>query len=198
MRTDDAGSQPDATVSPLGWRTDGPFVGGGFGVLRVALAVVVGYLVMAMLVMSTMFLSMQMMDLDSIFEPGLWKASDRWNAIVVMIGLLSAVAGGAVCERIARNRMGIRLLGLVFAVAIVGSSVTALRAGPDGPAEPRPTIEAMEKAAAAKDQSLMLYAMTEAGRHAREPRWLKVANPVCGLVGALLGAVLARRQRPLP
>jgi hypothetical protein len=145
-----------------------------------------------------MFLAVQAMDIDAIFEPGLWKASPRWNAIAVMISLLSAVAGGAVCERIARNRMGIRLLAIVFVVATIGSLVTVLRAGPDPVAEPRPTTEALTEAATAENQSPKLYAMVQAGKHAREPGWLKVANPACGFAGAVLGALLARRQRPLP
>lgn len=178
------------------WREDGPFAGGGWGVMRVALAVIVGYLIMAMLVMSTMFLAVQAMDLDAVFEQGFWKATSRWNTISVMISLLSAVAGGAVCERIARNKMGIRLLAIVFVVATIGSLVTVLRAGPDPESVPRPTTEALVAAAAAAKQSPTLYAMVEAGKHAREPGWMKIANPACGLAGALLGAMLARRQRP--
>jgi hypothetical protein len=165
--------------------------------MRVALAVVVGYLIMAMLVMSTMFLAVQFMDIDAIFEPGLWKATTRWNAIAVMISLLSAVAGGAVCERIARNRMGIRLLAIVFVVATIGSLVTVLRAGPDPAPAPRSSMEALNEAAAAERQSPKMYAMILAGKHAREPGWLKVANPACGFAGAVLGAMLARRQQPL-
>jgi hypothetical protein len=164
--------------------------------MRVALAVIVGYLIMAMLVMSTMFLAVQAMDLDAVFEQGFWKATSRWNTISVMISLLSAVAGGAVCERIARNKMGIRLLAIVFVVATIGSLVTVLRAGPDPEPVPRPTTEALVAAAVAAKQSPTLYAMVEAGKHAREPGWMKIANPACGLAGALLGAMLARRQRP--
>jgi hypothetical protein len=178
------------------WREDGPFAGGGWGVMCVALAVIVGYLIMAMLVMSTMFLAVQAMDLDAVFEQGFWKATSRWNTISVMISLLSAVAGGAVCERIARNKMGIRLLAIVFVVATIGSLVTVLRAGPDPEPVPRPTTEALVAAAVAAKQSPTLYAMVEAGKHAREPGWMKIANPACGLAGALLGAMLARRQRP--
>lgn len=178
------------------WREDGPFAGGGWGVMRVALAVIVGYLIMAMLVMSTMFLAVQAMDLDAIFEQGFWKSTSRWNTIAVMISLLSAVAGGAVCERIARNKMGIRLLAIVFVVATVGSLVTVLRAGPDPEPVPRPSTEAIVAAAAEAKQSPTLYAMIQAGKHAREPNWMKVANPACGLAGALLGAMLARRQLP--
>jgi hypothetical protein len=40
--------------------------------------------------------------------------------------------------------------------------------------------------------------MVQAGKHAREPGWIKIANPACGFAGAVLGALLARRQRPLP
>ncbi len=177
------------------WREDGPFAGGGWGVMRVALAVIVGYLIMAMLVMSTMFLAVQAMDLDAIFEQGFWRATSRWNTISVMISLLSAVAGGAVCERIARNKMGIRLLAIVFVVATIGSLVTVLRAGPDPEPVPRPSTEAIVAAAAEAKQSPTLYAMIEAGKHAREPGWMKIANPACGLAGAVLGAMLARRQR---
>jgi len=214
MSNDDAGRPLDDDRSPdgsmtdggadgsrrsaAGWREDGPFAGGGLGVMRVALAVVVGYLIMAMLVMSTMFLAVQVMDIDAIFEPGLWKATPRWNAVAVMISLLSAVAGGAVCERIARNRMGIRLLAIVFVVATIGSLVTVLRAGPDPVAEPRPTTQALTESATAENQSPKLYAMVQAGKHAREPGWIKIANPACGFAGAVLGALLARRQRPLP
>ncbi|MBM4114468.1 MAG: hypothetical protein FJ252_01165 [Phycisphaerae bacterium] len=187
---------PNPSPSRPAWREDGPFAGGGLGVLRVALSVVVGYLIMAMLVMSTMFLAVQAMDLDAIFEQGFWKATPRWNTIVVMISLLSAVAGGAVCERIARNKMGIRLLAIVFFVATFGSIVTVLRAGPDPEPVPRPSLDVLTAAAAEAKQSPTLYAMVEAGKHAREPNWLKIANPACGLAGALLGAMLARRQLP--
>jgi hypothetical protein len=77
-----------------------------------------------------------------------------------------------------------------------GQLVTVLRAGPDPEPVPRPTTEALVAAAAAAKQSPTLYAMVEAGKHAREPGWMKIANPACGLAGALLGAMLARRQRP--
>ncbi|MBM4111510.1 MAG: hypothetical protein FJ254_09180 [Phycisphaerae bacterium] len=176
------------------WRPDGPFAGGGLGVLRIALSVIVGYLIMAMLVMSTMFLAVQMMDIDAIFEQGFWVSTSRWNTIVVMISLLSAIAGGAVCERIANNRMGIRLLSIVFVVAMIGSLVTVLRSDSEPEPAPRPTTEALAAAAAEADQSPKLYAMIQAGKNAREPGWLKVANPACGFVGALLGSMLARRQ----
>lgn len=187
---------PDPNQPRPAWREDGPFAGGGWGVMRVALAVIVGYLIMAMLVMSTMFLAVQAMDLDAIFEQGFWKATSRWNTIAVMISLLSAVAGGAVCERIARNKMGIRLLAIVFVVATFGSIVAVLKAGPDPDPVARPTTEELVAAATEAKQSPTLYAMIQAGKHAREPNWMKIANPACGLAGALLGAMLARRQRP--
>ncbi len=168
---------------------------GARGMLRVAMSVIVGYLVMAMLVMSTMFVAAQVMDLDSMFEPGLWQATPKWNAVAVMISLLSAIAGGAVCERIAAHPMGSRLLALVFLVAMIGAGVTVLSGKEQPPPDARPTMEQLAEHAKEKGMSTKMFALWEGTRHTREPRWMVVANPACGLVGALAGAALARRQR---
>ena len=106
------------------------------------------------------------------------------------------VEGGAVWCAFAGITNAIRFLGFVVVVGPGGSLATVLPAWRTPEPVPRPSTVDIVAAAAEAKQSPTLYAMIQAGKHAREPNWTKIANPACGLAGALLGAMLARRQRP--
>jgi len=142
--------------------------------LKAALGVVAGYVVMAVMVMITFSAAYLGLGADGAFRPGSYVPSMAWVVVSVVLGLAAALAGGLCCARIAPGtRAPLALagfvlgLGLLLAVpALVDSRPLEPRGGDVG------NFEAMQKA--------------------RTPGWLAVLNPLVGASGVLLGRRLTR------
>lgn len=144
--------------------------------LKATLAVVGGYLVMAIVVFVAFTGLYLGMGPDRAFQPGTYYVSTLWIAVSLAVNLLAAIAGGFACAWISRGAAAkvlaalVLLLGIAFAIPVIDSSK-----------DPRPIQREAD--------TPNLVAMT----NGRQPVWMALSLPLIGAVGTLLGAGRVRR-----
>jgi hypothetical protein len=145
--------------------------------LRIIAGIIVGFIVMAVLVMATFGITMAVLGMESILKPGTYWTTDTFNIIVLVGGLIAAIVGGMVCKIIARtSRATIALVVIVLALGAV-SAVTNMNR-PDPPARTgTPTI-------------------TDIQAHGKEPTWFAIAKTVLAVAGIVVGSSLVKGTRP--
>lgn len=142
--------------------------------LRTILAVVAGYIVMALGVVAA-FTSMQLiLGADTIYKPGSWEASSTFVTIAVVVSFVAAAIGGLVAAAIARRRTAATILAGVVVVLGVLSAVVQTGAPDPGP---RPAqITPMDSA-----------------QNARQPAWYSWSLPFIGALGVVAGGAIIGR-----
>ena len=141
--------------------------------LRLIVAVVVGYVVMAALVVAAFAVAIAAPDLA--FRSDSFDVTPGWLAWALAATVLAAVAGGYVAVVIARRRSVASVLaGLVLVLGLVSAAGNL--------AKERPTVESAAGLSAAKRAA-----------RAVQPTWYAFALPVLGAGGVLVGAQLRRR-----
>jgi hypothetical protein len=141
-------------------------------VIRFIVAVVVGYLCMAVPVMAASAVALAAPDL--VFRPRSLEVAPGWLGCMLVVSLAAAAAGGFVAAHIDRSRRGATALAvLVFVVGL------AFAAGNE--ARERPPAEAPA------DMSL-----EDRAKRAVQPTWYAFLMPVIGAAGVMLGG----RARP--
>lgn len=137
---------------------------------------IVGYITAAILVFAGLSLAWTVFGPSGSFEPAAWDTSMKWNLTNVVVGIIAAIVGGFVCVLIGR---GGRSLAILIGIIIVLGALSAVA----GMMKPEPTE--------ARPESVTMF---EAMGNARAPLWTLLANPVVGVIGAVIGAKL--RGRP--
>ena len=145
-------------------------------ITRNILAAVLGYIVMVV-VFFTFSVVWMVMGAGGAFEPGSWDVSTGWIAASIVLGLVAAVAGGFVC---ARTGVGAQAIWILVGLVIVLGVLSAI---PDSPSV----------SGARPDDVSMFQAMSSA----QQPRWVAWLNPALGVVGVLLGSLLAKPKKPV-
>src|SRR5262249_48843667 len=135
-------------------------------ILRPILAVVVGYVVMAVLGIGLFVGLACSLGVDRLFEPGSFRSQTVVHVAAIVIGIVIAIIGGAVCQRSGRSHRPVIVLAALVLVFGLGEAL-ANRNKPD--AGPRPAN----------------MPLREAVTHGREPDWLAFLNPFIGVVGVL-------------
>jgi len=135
---------------------------------------VAGYIVMFAVVFVGMTLGWLLLGADGALQPGSWDVSMTWSALMIVVGLVAAVAGGILCARVGKDRTAVYLLvGLIVVLGIVSAL-------PDpGVAE---TIRTGD------------VSMWDAMSTVRPPAWVRWSNPIIGIVGVLYGASRVARS----
>jgi uncharacterized membrane protein YeaQ/YmgE (transglycosylase-associated protein family) len=113
-----------------------------------------------------------LMGVDGLFEPGTYEAARGWILLSIGIGLVAAMAGGAVCARIAPATPA--PLWLAAIVLVLGALMAI------------PVV--METDPARGGVRPANVSMSEAMAHARQPVWVALLNPILGAAGVLMGA----------
>jgi len=149
-------------------------------VLRNIAAVVVGYIVMAVIVMVTFFLAYTALGPDTTYKPGTYEVSLLWIGIMLVFGAAAAIAGGVTCAKIASSRRGAAaalavLVGFLGALQLVGAIMAP---------EPEDTARPDE------------VSIAEAMQNARPSIWYAALNPIVGIAGVLIGAHLVAPRYP--
>jgi len=137
--------------------------------LRAILAVIVGYLAMAVTVFATFTGAYLILGSAGSFKPGSYEVSGTWLVLSLVLSLAAALVGGLVCRAIARSpRPVVALAGVVLVLGALSAVPILLRAGE--PPEPRTgdvsNIEAMNRA--------------------RQPVWVALTLPLVGAAGVLV------------
>jgi peptidoglycan biosynthesis protein MviN/MurJ (putative lipid II flippase) len=144
--------------------------------LRSALGVIVGYIVMFVLQVAAFMAIYTLMGANWSFRPASYEASTRWTVMQFGVILVTAIIAGLICAAIARG--GKATLALAAVVLVLGLALacasTAWR--PADTHEMRtgnvPNMEAMSKA--------------------RHPTWVVLLGPFIGAAGVVIGGKLRR------
>jgi len=146
--------------------------------LRSALGVIVGYIVMFILQVASFMAIYSLMGPNWSFRPSSYDASTRWTVMQFGVILVTTIIAGLICAAIARGGKAPLVLAavvLVLGLALAFAS-TALR--PADTHEIRtgnvPNMEAMSKA--------------------RHPAWVIFLGPVIGAIGVVIGGKLKRQS----
>jgi ABC-type uncharacterized transport system permease subunit len=147
--------------------------------VRSIVAVVVGYIVLALCIFISFSLLYLMLGADGSFQAGSYRVSMTWLAASLVLGLIAAILAGFVCARVAQNSKvplvlaGIVLvLGILFAIPVITSTTDPVRDTNVG------NLEAMQ--------------------NAKQPGWIALLNPVLGAVGIAIGARLSGAKPIVP
>lgn len=133
------------------------------------LAVVAGYLTMAITVFILLTVAYLALGVDGAFMPGTYDVSMLWNIIMLIAGIGAAWLGGWVCRKISDNINTVKILAVVVIVLGILSAIPSFTMAI--PTDPRPAdVSSMEA---------MVKAIT--------PKWVTIANIVIGAVGVLIG-----------
>jgi hypothetical protein len=138
-------------------------------------SLVLGYVVMAVVVMMSFTLAWMALGADGSFAPGTYEVSAAWIGMSIVVGLIAAILGGLVCAAVAKNATPPKVLAAIVLVLGIGLAIPGL-GGDRTPAE-RP------------DE----VSMREANTNAEQPAWILLLNPFIGAVGVLVGARLKGR-----
>ncbi|HRJ49357.1 MAG TPA: hypothetical protein PKU91_02415, partial [Phycisphaerales bacterium] len=87
---------------------------------RAIAGVIVGYIVMGLIVFVGLTAAYFALGADRAFMPGSLVISGLWVGVMVVVGIVAAIAGGAVCALIARRPMPVKVLaGIVLALGLI-------------------------------------------------------------------------------
>jgi len=143
--------------------------------LRIIAGIIVGWIVMAVLVIATFGSTMFALGWEGTLQPDSYWTTGTFNIIVLIGGFLAAIVGGAVCALIAKSPKA--TVALVAIVLVFGSiSAVMNMSKPDPPAR---TGEAT---------------FEDITTHGKEPMWFAFSKVGLGAVGLLIGGGLVSRR----
>lgn len=91
--------------------------------LRAIVGVIVGYIALAIVVFLIFGGAYLALGADGSFKPGNYQPSTAWTAISVVVAVVAALVGGAVCMLISRSRKVVLVLAIIMAVMGCGEGV---------------------------------------------------------------------------
>ena len=145
--------------------------------LRSALGVIIGYIVMFVLQVIAFITIYTIVGANWSFKPASYQASTRWTVMQFGVILVTAIIAGLICALIAQGGKAPLVLAAVVLVLGVALGVAGTALRPADTHEVRagdiPNMEAMSKA--------------------RHPTWVIFLGPVIGAVGVVIGGKLKRR-----
>ena len=146
-------------------------------VLKNVLAAVLGYVVMFAVSFPLFALMWMVLGASGSFEQGSWDVSGSWIGSSIVLGAIVSITGGFTCSKLAASRQGVAMmLGLVIAVGVVG------------------IVSGMPNAAAVPGVRPDDVSMFDAMMSAERPTWMLWLDPVVGVMGVVLGAMLEARK----
>lgn len=149
--------------------------------IRTLIAVIVGYVVMALFVFASFSLAMLVLGPGMAFKPTTHDPSTLWLLTSFLLSFIGAVAGGWVCTAISETWRA----PLALAAVILGLGLLLMVYVMMAPGVPR----SPESERSVRDSSPM-----ESGK---QPLWVSVLNPVVAAGGIVLGARLKAGRRRL-
>lgn len=142
---------------------------------RTILAVVLGYVVMAVVVMGGLTGAYLGMGADGAFEAGAYQVTTMWIVVMSAVGLVAAMIGGFVCAKIGKSKGAV--LGLLGLIVVLGAVQVVFVAMAE---EPLPE----DKIRTADVDSM------EAMMRAEKSVGLAALDPIIGVIGVFIGAPL--------
>lgn len=139
--------------------------------LRIIAGIIVGWIVMAILVMAVFFIAWLALGNDGTFQQNSYWTTSTFNIAVLAGGTIAAIVGGLACALIARNaKAALALAAIVTAIGIVTAVMEMKK--PDPPAR---TGE---------------VTMQDIATHGKEPTWFAFSKVILSAAGIVIGARL--------
>ena len=138
--------------------------------LKSIIAVVVGFIAMALFSFVAWCCVYLVLGADRAFEPESFDVSTLWMVVMVVLSLIGGVLGGFICAAISKS-MGVCKVfaGIALALGLLSAIVTIMKERPETP----------------RSGDVSVF---QAPNVAQTPLWLCLLNPVLGAVGVLVGA----------
>ncbi|MGJ8637370.1 MAG: hypothetical protein ACSHX5_11040 [Phycisphaerales bacterium] len=146
---------------------------------RKILAVILGYVVMAVVVMVGLTGAYLVLGPAKTFEAGSYQVTTMWLVVWALTSVVAAVAGGFVCAKIGKSKGAV--ISLLVLVGVLGAANTLMRMNAEIPAE-----DLVRTGDTANMEAMM---------KARAPTWMYIAEPLIGVFGSLVGASMGCRCR---
>ncbi len=148
--------------------------------LRTILAIVVTYIVMAILIMAA-FMGMWFgLGPDGLLQPGSFKGNMVISILAPSITLIGGLFGGWLCVKIAGSSRGRQsVAALAGLVLVLGLAMAYFTLQKPYPADPRPA-------------GMTVQQIMEVGR---EPTWFAIFNPFAGAFAVLIGGLVIASPR---
>lgn len=148
---------------------------GSNDMVRSIVSVTVGYVVLAVVVMSCFLGLWVVLGVDGVLQPGTFKGKMSLNVGAVAASIVGALAGGIVCGLIAKKLTPVKVFaGIVLVLGLVAAAVGIQKPEP-GERKPGLTVR-------------------EALEQGREPDWYLIVNPLIGAAGVLAGGMLVQKK----
>src|SRR6266404_5658101 len=145
--------------------------------LRSALGVIIGYIVMFILQVAAFMTIYTLMGANWSFKPASYEASTQWTVMQFGVIFITALIAGLVCAAIAKG--GKAPLALAAVVLVLGLAL----------AFSSPALRTADTHEVRTGSVSNMEAMSKA----RHPAWVIFLGPVIGAVGVVIGGKLKRK-----
>lgn len=143
--------------------------------IRAIAAVIVGYIVLAVVVMCLFVGLWVVLGVDGVLQPGTFKGTMALNVGAVVVSIVGALVGGAVCALIAKSLTPVKVLAGMVLVLGAAAAVVGVQRPEPGERKPGLTVR-------------------EALEQGREPNWYLIANPIIGAAGVFVSGMMVRKK----
>jgi len=143
---------------------------------RNILAVIVSYIIIGIVVIGLFTGVYMIMGEDWAYKPGVFDVSTGWIAVMLVSAVIAALVGGVVCALISKHSKG-AVLSLVAVIVVLGVLGVVMET-----MKPELTAEQMIRTPPTT--------VMDASTNSRQPLWIAVANPLIGVVGVMVGAMM--------
>jgi len=145
--------------------------------LRSALGVIIGYIVMFILQVAAFMTIYTLMGANWSFKPASYEASTQWTVMQFGVIFITALIAGLVCAAIAKG--GKAPLALAAVVLVLGLAL----------AFASPALRTADTHEVRTGSVSNMEAMSKA----RHPAWVIFLGPVIGALGVVIGGKLKRK-----
>lgn len=137
--------------------------------MKVALGVILGYVVSFTVVFVGLTAMWFALGESGAFQEGTYNVTTTWIAASIVVGLIAAFLAGKTCRAIGKTDMSVNILAGVVLLLGAGMAVAAMSVSPPEAVREPPT------------------AMGDAMMKAVTPAWVAILNPIIGVIGVMLG-----------
>jgi hypothetical protein len=142
---------------------------------RNILAVIASYIVIFILVAGGLTAAYFALGADRAFEAGTYEVTGLWIGVWALVSMVASVAAGVVCGKISKHSKG-AVMSLMILIGVLGAANSTYMIMRETP--PEDLVRAGDTS------------NTQAMMKAQAPTWMYIAEPIMGIVGVMIGAML--------
>ena len=140
--------------------------------MRTVLAVIAGYAVMVIFVMTAFTLAYMAGGADFAFRSGTLDVTVGWLLMATLCNFVAACLGGWIASVIAREKGAVAVKALAGVLLVLGMAIAVWNLMADRPAP---------------SKAIAQLSSSEAAKYARQPSWYEFLIPLIGAAGVLIG-----------